>query len=253
VAIQTGENVMRKFLLTTAAVILAAPAFAADMARPAYKAPFAPGLFYDWTGFYIGGQAGWASAHADWIDHLPTLDEAFAVSTRRDGFLGGGHIGAQKQWGSWVLGIEVAYDAGSLRGTTVILEDGFNRVLNSKISDIFTVVGRLGYAVDTWLFYVKGGYASADTHFDKFRQSDGLLQATTSHRESGFVVGGGLEKAWSNWIFGVEASYMAFNVSDALGIEQNGFVTHNFLNIDPTVVTVQGRLSYKFGGPARRY
>jgi outer membrane immunogenic protein len=55
---------MKKFLLGAAAcVVLAAPAFAADLpARPYTKAPVykAPEVIYNWTGFYIGGHIGGA-------------------------------------------------------------------------------------------------------------------------------------------------------------------------------------------------
>lgn len=45
-----------------ATAFVTAPASAADMARPVYKAAPAPIAIYNWTGFYIGGNAGagWA-------------------------------------------------------------------------------------------------------------------------------------------------------------------------------------------------
>ena len=60
------ENVMKKFLLATVALsaLVAAPAMAADLAaRPYTKAPaFIPAPIYNWTGFYIGGNAGYSFA-----------------------------------------------------------------------------------------------------------------------------------------------------------------------------------------------
>src|SRR3954468_13382175 len=64
---------MKKFLICTIALValvaLAAPAAAADLAaRPYAKAPaMIAAAVYDWTGFYIGGNAGysWGRASTD--------------------------------------------------------------------------------------------------------------------------------------------------------------------------------------------
>ncbi|MET4034418.1 opacity protein-like surface antigen, partial [Bradyrhizobium sp. RT4a] len=59
---------MKKILVAAVGMMaagLSAPASAADLAaRPYTKAPppiVAP--IYDWTGFYIGGNGGWAQNH----------------------------------------------------------------------------------------------------------------------------------------------------------------------------------------------
>src|ERR1700691_4293043 len=58
---------MKKFLLGTVALValgIAAPAFAADLpARTYTKAPVMVSPIYDWSGFYIGANAGGASSH----------------------------------------------------------------------------------------------------------------------------------------------------------------------------------------------
>ena len=63
---------MKKFWLGTVGVLalgMAAPASAADLAaRPYTKAPPPPVVapIYDWSGFYIGANGGWGSAHNCW-------------------------------------------------------------------------------------------------------------------------------------------------------------------------------------------
>jgi outer membrane immunogenic protein len=49
---------MKKFLLATAALVLASvtPGSAADLP---VKAPPMPAPVFTWTGFYVGGNAGW--------------------------------------------------------------------------------------------------------------------------------------------------------------------------------------------------
>src|SRR5204862_6452498 len=62
-----GGDVMKKILLATVALsaLVAAPAMAADLARPApvYKAAPPPVYFYSWTGCYVGGFGG-----GMWVD-----------------------------------------------------------------------------------------------------------------------------------------------------------------------------------------
>lgn len=85
-----------------------APAGAADL--PLYKAPVAPVLAYDWTGFYVGINGGGGLAHSCWgitrtagvaID--PPIGEGCHNAS---GGTVGGQIGYRFQKGRWVLGIE---------------------------------------------------------------------------------------------------------------------------------------------------
>src|SRR5437879_4829669 len=70
-ATETGTGIklkMKKVLLASACLFaLAAPASAADLAaRPYTKAPVAVASVYNWTGFYIGANAGGGSSHNCW-------------------------------------------------------------------------------------------------------------------------------------------------------------------------------------------
>jgi outer membrane immunogenic protein len=57
---------MKKFLLGTLGLAtMAAPAVAADLPVP-YKAAPEVVPVYDWSGFYIGGNAGWGQANVCW-------------------------------------------------------------------------------------------------------------------------------------------------------------------------------------------
>ena len=53
---------MKKILLSVSALAalgMVTPASAADLPQRAYKAPPMIAPIYDWTGFYIGGNAGY--------------------------------------------------------------------------------------------------------------------------------------------------------------------------------------------------
>src|SRR3954468_2779259 len=157
---------MKKFLLGSVglAAMLAGPAMAADMP---IKAPPPPRVaYYNWSGAYIGFNAGGV-----WND----IDGTFAVGGRvnpnfgtsdSDGILGF-HAGAQWQWGAWVLGAEAALSGcfkECLSESGVLPTPAFNPNLfmQHKMTNLFTVGPRLGYAWDRWMIFASGGYASAD-------------------------------------------------------------------------------------------
>ena len=85
---------------------IAGPAMAADM--PVAPPP-PPVVYYDWTGAYIGFNAGGV-----WYNQERTFPNAGALAgvanhqtSGSEGILGF-HAGAQWQWGAWVLGAEAA-------------------------------------------------------------------------------------------------------------------------------------------------
>ena len=94
---------MKTLLLATTALMLTAPAFAADLApramepvAPAYIAPQA----FNWTGFYAGVNAGYGFS-ADF--GASGIDSA-------DGFTGGAQAGYNMQFNPLVVGIEGEID-----------------------------------------------------------------------------------------------------------------------------------------------
>jgi len=103
---------MKKFLLASVALAaIAGPAMAADMP---IKAPPPPVAYYDWTGAYIGFNAGsvWSQINQTFPNPLltggtgPGSGNNFSTSPSSGIF--GFHAGAQWQWGAWVLGAEAA-------------------------------------------------------------------------------------------------------------------------------------------------
>jgi outer membrane immunogenic protein len=156
---------MRKLFLGSMALaaVIAGPAMAADMP---VKAP-PPPLVYDWSGVYVGFNIGGA-----WYDverTYPNLGGGTLKASSSDGIYGF-HAGAQGQWGSWVLGIEAAYSAcfRECQSTAVIFPlpapAGANFEAFNKITNIFTVGPRLGFAWDRWMIYGTGGYATGTVH-----------------------------------------------------------------------------------------
>ena len=101
-----------KRILMAAALALAAggQALAADLPQPAPPPPRAPATYvpvpvpvFSWTGIYLGINGGYAFGNSNWID-APGLAPTGNFNT--NGFLVGGTLGGNYQWGQFVLGIE---------------------------------------------------------------------------------------------------------------------------------------------------
>ena len=193
---------MKGFLLGSVALaaMISGPAMAADM--PIKAPPPPPVAYYDWTGAYIGFNVG-----ETWYDvnrHFPVAG-GFGVNpdfttSNSDGIFGF-HAGAQWQWGAWVLGVEAALSGcmHECRSTSSALPvaAGFSGLTSAqhKITNLFTVGPRLGYAWDRWMIFGTGGYASADLKGEYCVSATGLCNVTPAgaSRNNGWYAGGGLD------------------------------------------------------------
>src|SRR5436189_2387179 len=90
---------------------------AASLAFGFSQAPKAAEPPSDWNGFYVGGQIGPGWGKEEWTDPLgPPFDFG---SHHADGWLGGIHLGANRQFGAWVAGVEGQYSRSSLKGSHI--------------------------------------------------------------------------------------------------------------------------------------
>jgi outer membrane immunogenic protein len=212
-------------LTTTATVALASAALAADLpARRAPPAPFVAVPVFTWTGFYIGGNAGYAISDNN---RVVTTGQAPAnvvtvstgarpglVQLEQDGFAGGGQIGYNVQFGGFVAGIEADIAYTDLQRTTNVVTTApavvggaaatRNNVFRQDLTFLGTVRGRLGYAWDRLLVYGTGGFAYGDVDYSAnfFGPLPGNVLQFTGRRtgiETGWAAGGGVEYAIPNW------------------------------------------------------
>ena len=95
-----------RFLASLAlAVVIAAPATAAEL--PLEAPASLPFSYYDWSGAYVGFNAG--GTHHNVTHHFPSPGAITPdVTTGDHDAIFGFHAGAQSQWGAWVFGAEVA-------------------------------------------------------------------------------------------------------------------------------------------------
>jgi outer membrane immunogenic protein len=130
----------------------------------------------------------------------------------------GGQLGCDYQFSpNWVVGIEGAASAGIVNGhRTVGLPAGNpgDSALVTVSSDLMTAItGRLGYAVDRWMFYGKGGVAWTN---DKYSIT-GTFAGTPFDAEGlgawriGWTAGAGVEWAFADdWSVRLEYDYYDF-------------------------------------------
>jgi outer membrane immunogenic protein len=116
-----------------------------------------------------------------------------ASSHSANGWLGGVQAGCNYQVGSWVLGIQGDYDWANASGSSVDLF--FGSTISSKVKNLASVTGRVGYAWDRFLGYVKGGGA---WERDEYTATFGPLIGTASETRSGWTIGIGGEYAFTN-------------------------------------------------------
>jgi outer membrane immunogenic protein len=223
---------MRKYiaLSTLALGALLSPAMAADMA-PYYKAPPAP--VCSWCGWYAGVNVG-----AHWAQDTsvrttgagvgaPLFEPEAAVAAglattslgaKQSGFIGGGQVGYNWQYGAWLYGAEtdiqgLTKDANGSVVTTASGVPGFpseaftSTTSVSKSLDYFgTLRARFGYLLTPgFLVYGTAGLAYGGVHATtSISQADaGIVggptvvgygsSASISQTRAGWTAGGGVE------------------------------------------------------------
>jgi outer membrane immunogenic protein len=231
----------------------AVPAAAADMPARAYKAPVAvPAPVYDWTGFYIGANAGGASSHNCW-DATTAAGVFFANEGCHNatGAVAGGQIGYRWQTSSFVFGLEAQGDWANLRGSndSLLLPGFFTNV--SRVDGIGLFTGQIGWAWNSVLLYAKGGAAVVADRFHVETTAGAVLAALeVKDTRWGGTVGAGVEFGFApNWSVGAEYNHLflqdrTVSFTDAVfGV----FFGADRIHQDVDMVTL--RLNYRFGGP----
>jgi outer membrane immunogenic protein len=233
---------MNKFVFVCVAVVTMTTgrALGADIPVKAPPVPKAPPVLaaYDWSGAYIGFNIG--GAWSDPQRFYPNLPEVGIppttfISHGSDGIYGL-HGGVQKQWGQWVLGVEVAYDAtfnGMKSSVSVSPPEPFTHLASTtKVTRLLTIGPRVGFAWDRFMAYGTGGYAAArlegsyscaDTGVPVL-PGPGACSAIFGPVVRNLNFGG---NTWNNgWFAGAGIEFMAYRTALAdiiLGVEYQHF------------------------------
>jgi outer membrane immunogenic protein len=216
--------------LVAVATTLAGGVRAADL--PVRKAPplAAYPTIFTWTGFYGGINAGYKF---DGDDDVHTEGQAAPnianiaggarpgfVPLNRDGFIGGGQIGYNYQFGQFVAGIEtdISYtdfqDFNSVTTAQLVTGLPLTNTFRSRLEYLGTVRGRVGYAYDRALFYATGGFAygKSEHHIDMLGPTGNLqFSGDSSDVKTGYAVGAGVEYAVTDNVT-VKGEYLFFDL-----------------------------------------
>jgi len=228
---------MTKFLVAIlAASFGVTSALAADLPVRTYtKAPVYVDPGYNWSGFYIGGNAGysWGSAATDGTQTgTQSVSEFTAITNvlllgfpvvtplasvpvsgraNVDGFVGGGQAGYNWQRGTWLFGLEADLQGSDERGSSdVCLVAGCATgtglfTANYKLDWFGTARGRIGILpTDRVLLYATGGLA-----YGGFSATAPAIPLSWGTTHAGWTVGAGAEAAIDHhWSVKLEYLYM---------------------------------------------
>src|SRR4029079_16138392 len=263
-------------LIATAAAAFSGAALAADIPVKA-PPPVAPALISNWSGWYVGLNAGysWGRSSVEYgqgpsdFFGVETPGDVLALSTKLlpQSFIGGGQLGFNYQTGVWVWGVEadIAWRDNEDSKSLVLNTLGDTLTLTANQRWVGTVRGRLGYApaaAPNWLIYATGGLAYGNfEHAVTQFCNVGCSQTQTfsdSVTRAGWTVGAGTEFALNrNWSLGAEYLYMDFGKSTlavaAAGVPPLPVPGTTFpataVTFHDTSHVARLKLNYRFGGP----
>ncbi len=242
--------------IASAALIAAAgAATAADIPvkAPVLKAPV--WRAYDWSGFYIGVNAGYSTGTWNSTGFLPgatfAAPGAGTASPNVKGFVVGGQLGYNWQYGNWVLGLEGDFQITTEKATLDWVIPGGGVLVAvipaTPISNEWkfpwfgTGRGRIGYAMDNWLFYGTAGAAYGNV---KSSLTTPATTISSSKSKLGWTAGAGAEWAFDrNWSAKFEYLYVnlgSVTFFDATATPVTSKINDHIFRIG---------LNYRFGGP----
>jgi outer membrane immunogenic protein len=246
---------MKKLTAIAALIAVTSPAWAADLPpAPRAPVPYMPVAVpvFSWTGFYIGGNIGGGWGQGNVVDSLFGVNFSNGNSAS---FLGGGQVGGNYQFGSFVIGAEADFDwfannNNSGNGTTVSI-GGVPTILRVSANDRWetTLAARFGYAWDHALFYGKagGGWVGAGNFGVTNVGTGASVAVSNGNTNVGWLVGAGFEYAFTqNWTAKLEYDYLALN-NASYTVTVPGVGIDTFTNGGRNVQTLTVGVNYLFG------
>lgn len=215
-----------------------------------------------WTGFYVGGNAGYGIGHETGNEVFPFSFPGFSGAFTAQSFslapagpAAGLQAGYNWQSGNWVTGLEGDWDwthqtdSISISGGTPAtnLNKG-GLTIAPTLKWLATLRARLGYSHDTWLWYVTGGGAWGNVaEADSLSLNPNTVPANFTHTLGGWTVGVGVEKdLGGRWSAKLEYLYIDLGrTTDAISIT-NGITVTDTINQHVTDNLVRAGLNYRF-------
>jgi len=232
---------MKKFLLGSALILMSAGmASAADMP---VKAPPAPAPQFSWSGFYIGGHAGYGWGHYEASDNLTVSPTQF-FNLQPHGWFGGAQVGYNSQFArNWLLGMEIDVSGADISRSGT--EQPVGGPAQAKVDYFGTARTRFGYVMNRLLVYATGGVAW--TH-DKYSWAlpGPLTLANDRQFHVGWTIGGGIEYALDpRWSLKLEYLYADFRTNTI----ERAIPPALSRTADLNLSTVKVGVNYRLGDP----
>ena len=230
---------MQKLLFGMIALIgLASPALSAD---------------WNWTACYVGGGIGgvWGGSEK-WVVKTPGAPHSGESLGGHDvsGWIGGVQSGCDYQFESVVIGIQGDYGWTGAEGRYPSAQET-GVVYDSDVKGLSSVTGRMGYAWNHFLGYVKGGIAweRVGCIASIIPAGTEITALTASVTRQGWTIGVGGEYAISEFLSGfIEYDYYDFGSSDVRFVPRLDGVPPGIVEIDETANVVRAGLNIRFGG-----
>jgi len=172
----------------------AASADAADIDLMSAEPPPA----YDWSGFFIGLNAGDAFAGEQTLRIAPDFQDSVG-DLDLNGLFGGAQLGANWQSGVWVLGAQADLQLSDIVDSDKKTVNALDFSTQGKIDWFGSIRLRGGLALDNLLIYGTGGLALAGVDYSLKTVDDPLstLKLSDDYTATGWTAGGGVEWGFS--------------------------------------------------------
>jgi outer membrane immunogenic protein len=227
-------------------------AVAADLPKRTVAPAIAVAPAFNWTGFRVGLQGGWAGGGEDVFGYINNVPGVGSFRNLGDLSPNGGYIGAHLGYdyqfaGTPIVAGLMAEGNFTFMDRTVRAVRGATRLIGeTEVEWDASIRARLGYSFGRVMIYGTGGLAFAQVDATTRSTAPVVTGASRSTNHFGFTVGGGLEYAvTNNLILGVEYRYTQLELKTLRG---TGPLATSFTrsNVTPNWHRVGASVAWKF-------
>lgn len=210
-----------------------------------------------WEGFYLGGQYGKAKSRSDWTydnaNYFNTLGPTVlgtSFNMNSAGNVSGLYLGYNYVFALFVVGLEGSLQKASLNKTTASPYFPATDSETTNINRFGILKGRIGYANQSWLLSLSGGWATAKANLSVQNASSNVV-ASSSQWVNGWTTGTAVEyKITDGFSLGLAYDYIKLKLNNkslscpncGTGVGLGTPVVNNTIKTN----TVTTRLSYYF-------
>jgi len=225
------------------------------------NAAYAAAPLANWSGFYLGGNAGGALArNKTQFSQAGLFGFTETYNLLPQGYLGGVQAGYNWQWANMVLGLEADIQGSTAKDDQSCIFTCFTTGtqalrVDQRMEWLGTVRGRLGYSVGSTLFYGTAGvaYGSIKNNVSEVQANLPFAQSF-NHTKTGWTAGGGIETPFElfglfgrNWTAKTEYLYVDLGTITDLYTSPGPF--NNTLTSRVTEHVFRTGLNYHFNSP----